>query len=344
MNTFFEFIASLQLQNTTIIAAADDLRGVVACFYELIPISKGFEALEHVSGMECNIPKCMLVPLGARFTLARIELYKAWLVCNIPQWAAFLICNFGKYLGFELGPAGGGAMWLKAEQKWLSRAQIVAAAQRAASICTPICNSRIVPVLSYIAQLVPVSTSIIKTENRVRQRLFHVLHHPFPQPSLQSQALPQPRSASLCPLHGYKCSIPNSPKTPFPLGRFSEPNLIKPVGPTFRLLSSCIFPSAAATDGSPMVDYLHEAVQGFPKLVPSSHDAAQPVVRTLRKSKHVQHDFSVLHNRVNLNFDVRAEIARGTLRWVPRFSISATNIQQIRVLLAVLKRDKPQIC
>jgi hypothetical protein len=61
MHVFLEFIASFQVQDATIRAAADDLGGAVACVSELIPIAKGFETLQHVSGVERNIPKFVLV-------------------------------------------------------------------------------------------------------------------------------------------------------------------------------------------------------------------------------------------------------------------------------------------
>jgi hypothetical protein len=117
MNIFLQRVHTLQLQSSIIRAAADDIGGVLQSIEHLIPLYDAVHLFQNISGLHANPPKCIMVPLGQRFKLSLVDSIRSWLIVHVPAWAGLTIRDWGKYLGFMLGLAGGGMMWVLAESK-----------------------------------------------------------------------------------------------------------------------------------------------------------------------------------------------------------------------------------
>jgi hypothetical protein len=159
--------------------AADDLGGVPQTIYDLIPLLKACNIWKSIGGLATNPPKCVIVPSERECSDNRVEIIRDWLQVHVHEWSTLVIRNCGTHLGFILGPGGGKLTCLQAERKWLVRATALASSQHAASLLISMCNSHVVTVLGYIAQLVCVPISIHKAENAILQRLYHLLQHSF---------------------------------------------------------------------------------------------------------------------------------------------------------------------
>ena len=62
-----------------------------------------FGKMQKASGLTLKPAKCILIPLACACTDGNIEVIRAWLRDNIPDWANFNICDVGKYLGIYVG-------------------------------------------------------------------------------------------------------------------------------------------------------------------------------------------------------------------------------------------------
>ncbi len=113
-----------------------------------------FSAAEAVAGLSLKAIKCKLVPL-LPFSQALADQIREWLSSNIPAWKDFSIAPTAKYLGFFLGPMAGTKQWESPIQKYCDRVEVIASSGAATALCAYSYNIRTVPVLSYVAQLVP---------------------------------------------------------------------------------------------------------------------------------------------------------------------------------------------
>jgi hypothetical protein len=169
----------------------------------LIPLEQACILLKRVSNLTLNPPKCFMVPFGKLMTLSVIDVMCEWFICHVPNWASLAIKSSAKYLGFFLRPKGGSNMWCSAIAKWQDRAAILSNSQRTSTLVIPIYNSRCVPILGYIAQLIPLPVGTIIAERQILQRLFHVLQHTFPPTSSSTFVIvsssPNPFPSWHCP-------------------------------------------------------------------------------------------------------------------------------------------------
>ncbi len=97
------------------------------------------------------------------------SLISNWLARQPPERKTFQISKAAKYLGFFLGPGAGARQWTLAVKKWKDRSLDIAFSHMGSLLAALIYNSRAIPVLGYIAQLVPPppdhSNNIKKTKN-----------------------------------------------------------------------------------------------------------------------------------------------------------------------------------
>ena len=99
--------------------------------------------------------KCILILLSAEAHAHNAAHVSLWLSSNIVSWKHFEIANSGTYLGFCIGPSAGKLMWQGALTKYKQRIDSIALAHEATSLSVASYNSRALPTLGYIAQLVP---------------------------------------------------------------------------------------------------------------------------------------------------------------------------------------------
>ena len=138
-------------------ACADDIAIALRNMASLKIAHDIFTRFEAVSGLTLSAHKCILILLSAEVHSHNAALVSLWLSSNIVSWKHFEIANSGTYLGFCLGPPAGKLMWQGALTKYKQRIDSIALAHEATSLSVASYNSRALPTLGYIAQLVPSS-------------------------------------------------------------------------------------------------------------------------------------------------------------------------------------------
>ena len=155
---------------------ADDIGTALKNISALLVLYPIYVAIERAAGPSLKPSECLLVPTGHEFTLGLVIIFETWLQLNIPGWACFEIKSAGKYLGFWLGPKAASLQWIRTLDKYSCRTQLAADTGSAASVSVLRYNSRALPVLGYISQLLPLPPGFAKIE---RKMLYRVLHCPF---------------------------------------------------------------------------------------------------------------------------------------------------------------------
>ena len=89
---------------------------------------------------------------------------KEWVARNIPDWRDFNVKGSAEFLGMYLGPSAGRDNWIKPIAKLRDRMQVVKKSGASVFLGAFSFNSRIAPVLSYQAQLLPPPKQLMRTE------------------------------------------------------------------------------------------------------------------------------------------------------------------------------------
>ena len=250
-------------------ACADDIGSALRMLSALLRLYPIFVVIRIVTGMDVKPKKCIIVPTGAPYSPHLAECIKDWLCRNLPAWAAFHVKPSAKYLSFWLGPRSANLQWCSPAHKWSCRALLAAGADSAASTTILRYNTRALPVLGYVAQLIPVPHGMLKAERRL---LYSLLHAPFN--ALGGHALfrlhegggPRIQSLSVLSmaarLRTATCTVTHWPELLVELHAAAEDHL-----PFARVVKGLVWP--AFWDSPPFATHLAEAAALFP----GSHDA-----------------------------------------------------------------------
>ena len=250
----------------------------ISALLVLYPISA---AIERAAGPSLKPSKCVLAPTGHEFTPELVSVFKTWLQLNIPEWACFEIKSAGKYLGFWLGPKAASLQWIRTLDKYSCRTQLAADTGSAASVSVLRYNSRALPALGYISQLLPLPPWLAKLERKMLYRVLRcplsaLSFHPLFRPS--DAGVPRTRSASVLAaatrLRAATTTVPHwqsllrelrdAAEQFLPLGRalsgrrpsFDDPGPFAPVDAAWWTV---------CWDDKPFAWYLGEAADFFPR-------------------------------------------------------------------------------
>ena len=135
----------------------------------LTKLARSFHLAEVCAKLKLKPSKCKLIPCVFEWFEQVKRVIQQWLAQYIPRFKDFNISICGLYLGFYVGPMSKHVQWSKAVEKWLVRAKAIAASHMSPSLAAITYNIRSLPLLGYIAQLVPTPSGITRTE-------FHLLH------------------------------------------------------------------------------------------------------------------------------------------------------------------------
>jgi len=116
-----------------------------------------------MAGLSLKAPKCILVPL-CRFSPKVARDISKWLSRNIPEWKQFTIKDCTKFLGFYIGPGAGKMNWIEQATKMKERIQCIQSAKASVKLNAFTYNARVVPVVSYVAQLLNCPLEMEQTE------------------------------------------------------------------------------------------------------------------------------------------------------------------------------------
>jgi hypothetical protein len=154
-------------------ACADDI-GQAMRKLALLKVSQPvFELARKFAGLSLKPAKCKLIPLVRDFDHAKL-LISSWLEQNLPAWKDFEVVPCAVYLGFFLGPRALSKQWEAPFKKFKQRVQAIAHARAPASITAYTYNSKAVPVLSYVAQLLPLPSYALKCERNALHSITHM--------------------------------------------------------------------------------------------------------------------------------------------------------------------------
>ena len=133
-----------------------------------------FSLFKRVSGLSLAPKKCILILGSVCANATNIHLVQEWLRINIPDWKLFEISNVGNYLGFHLGPLGGSCVWQGALKKFHNRVDNISQVHENCYTSIRHYNSKALPTLGYIAQLVRPPSNFNKLERSALHRILHI--------------------------------------------------------------------------------------------------------------------------------------------------------------------------
>jgi hypothetical protein len=131
-------------------AFADDTAVIVRSLKEDLPrLHEVFCRLERATGLQLNMRKCVLIPLGDRGPTA----VQAHLERSGSPWFGVKVSTHGKYLGFEVGPGRGTSSWTKPVQKAWDRVRLWEWSRLGLFFATQVWNIMVLSLFSFVAQL-----------------------------------------------------------------------------------------------------------------------------------------------------------------------------------------------
>ena len=154
-------------------ACADDIGAAISSLQHMRVFHSLFKVLRWASNLRLSPPKCVIVPVAVGFSQEVRDQIRDWLALHIPEWSGFEVCPSGKYLGFLLGPAVDLQSWNGPLSKWSYRVDLISRAGAAPSIGARLYNGRALPVLGYVAQLVPAPSGFLTMEMRAANKVWH---------------------------------------------------------------------------------------------------------------------------------------------------------------------------
>ena len=135
-------------------ACADDLSFSLSRLKHLNLIYPIYTTAESLAGLKLHPKKCVIIPLLELTEECRNKV-KSWIRLNIPAWEDFQMDSCAKLLGFYVSPSIGKFNWVGPLSKFVSRVKDIKTATASIAINAYDFNSRVVPVLGYQAQLLP---------------------------------------------------------------------------------------------------------------------------------------------------------------------------------------------
>ena len=154
-------------------ACADDIGACLSRLKHLNVISPVFGKAAQLAGLNLKAAKCVLVPL-CQFSDKVAQDIRKWLRRNIPNWANFSIACCTNLLGLYLGPGAGALNWSKQIVKIRDRVKSIQHSAAPIQMNVHTFNSRVVPVPSYVAQLLPCPSSLMTLERAVMHTILRL--------------------------------------------------------------------------------------------------------------------------------------------------------------------------
>ena len=159
----------MEIPSAIVRAYADDTAVLIQNLWTDTPtLARIFADFGNMANLHLNLSKTVIIPL---FPQPNLETVKSKLVHNIPTWATVQFAYHARYLGFILGPESSDKSWKDPTDKFIKRAQAWAD-QQIGLHCTMTCyNVFALPVLTYIAQLLPPPTHTLQIEEAAIKHL-----------------------------------------------------------------------------------------------------------------------------------------------------------------------------
>ena len=144
-------------------ACADDIGLCLSRLKHMQLLFPIFESAKKLAGLTLKPQKCIIVPLCELSEKVKNDISK-WLKRNIPDWQQFCVKDATKLLGFYIGPKAGKLNWVEVVSKVRERIRTIQGSSASVSINAHTFNTRILPVTSYVAQLLPLPPKFMQFE------------------------------------------------------------------------------------------------------------------------------------------------------------------------------------
>ena len=154
---------------------ADDIGGAVTGVAHLAHVERVLGVARTVATLDLKLTKCMLAPVHAAFSPQARAATRRLLEEFVPGFLDFQIVDMIRYLGFWLGPAV--TLWRQWEgplQKVGHRVREAGSSGAPASALALAYSSKIVSVLSYLAQVLPLPSGTLGLEVGYLAQLFRI--------------------------------------------------------------------------------------------------------------------------------------------------------------------------
>ena len=122
-----------------------------------------FANAKKLAGLTLKPQKCIIVTLCQLSEKVKNDISK-WLRRNIPEWQHFCFKEATKLLGFYIGPKAGTSNWVDQISKVRERIRTIQCSGASVSRNAHTFNSRVLPVTSYVAQLLPLPAKFMQFE------------------------------------------------------------------------------------------------------------------------------------------------------------------------------------
>ena len=135
--------------------------------------------------MKCSallIPHTVLLSqhiLISSFHAQTVENIRSWLCRRLACWATFEVAARAKYLGYFMGTKVADVQWAQQTAKWKARAKMVALLGASAQTTFTLYHRFALPVVGYVAQLVPMPKANLTAERHLMSSLMHVPANSF---------------------------------------------------------------------------------------------------------------------------------------------------------------------
>mmetsp|Transcript_38328 Transcript_38328/g.110596 ORF Transcript_38328/g.110596 Transcript_38328/m.110596 type:complete len:322 (+) Transcript_38328:323-1288(+) len=169
-------------------ATADDI-GIVLRRLRDLRLLPALMAAERAVGLRLGPGKCRVVPLcgpdgPGEPSQALVDDTRAVLATVHPPWVAFKVAGHATYLGFDLGPCGGGSSWGAPCSKYATRVREIVARAPPAGAAARLYNVLAVSALSYVGSLARPPAHFRRTERDAQARVLRLPGTPFPYEGL----------------------------------------------------------------------------------------------------------------------------------------------------------------
>jgi len=154
----------VHINSAVIRACADDIGAALRRMDDLVILARIFEDFRKASRLTLKPAKCILILTVCDEALENLDKIRQWLSEFVPLWRGMKIQACAKYLGFYLGPKAGSAQWEKPIAKFQKRCRQLNVEDLPLKMAISRFSYSAVPVLGYVAQLVPPPHNIVRTE------------------------------------------------------------------------------------------------------------------------------------------------------------------------------------
>ena len=125
-----------------------------------------FEELRRATGLQLNMRKCIIIPLGD----SRPQVVRAYLERSFSPWFGATVDTHGRYLGFEIGPGKGVTSWIKPSQKARDRVAAWSWGELGLYYSTQVWNAMVLSLFLFVGQLEQLPQPVLDDEARLLRR------------------------------------------------------------------------------------------------------------------------------------------------------------------------------